>query len=346
MVLIYTKHIKSLLICASLLFNNLSYATSKVSINSLTTHNKLVKNYLLSSQVEPFYRQTLVARTDGVIDVIPAIGAEFMQGQEIVKMDLSLKNYELKMAKSQQALHKFQLNQLQSQAARREKLKLKNILDDESYEYFLVKLHQSETEQVLASQQLASIQWYLDNSVFKIEFSGVVTNRHVAPGSYVKSGQPLLDIISTHYKKGVFDLPRELAMVDKSNIKLTIGQGDKTMSISDFTIYPVFEHGLVNFKLVINLRDVPNRLGQKIDLQVMVEEPYPDIYSIEQSSINYTFEGHYIYVVDEQFKAKKIKIDIVERFKQYAFVKGNLKAGDRVIVSGHKYLAEGAEVQF
>lgn len=208
-----------------------------------------------------------------------------------------------------------------------------------------VEVNQEQTKVAASNLRLANVN--LAKAIVTSPISGYVNRVHVEQGEFVSPGAPIADVVQISPIKVVVGIPeREIGSIQ-------LGQA---VNVSFDAIPDVKIKGFVKF--IAATAD-----GASKTFPVQVQVPNPDLkikggmigrvsferdresqaIVIPQDTVIDQADGRYVFI-EEDGKAKKVKVELGQRDGSQVVVTSGLKGGDSVISFGQRNLINGQKI--
>ncbi|HAP67327.1 MAG TPA: hypothetical protein DCQ99_05945 [Nitrospinae bacterium] len=310
----------------------------------------------------PYEEVTVSAEVDGVLrDVMVDNGTIISKGMPLALIDDT--DYSLEVERTNAALKQAEANlsNIKLEYQRKEELYKKELLAKQQYDDVSARLSIAEAEIERAKSSLATVRQKLSKTKIYSALSGVVKEKKVSAGNYVKNGTQLFTIIQTNPVKLDFTVSeKDLEKIRKrQDVLLKIyAFPDREFSGKISIVYPSIDERTRTVRVEAL---VPNGEGflkpgffAKVMLYIGDEK---DIILVPVTSLLYEAERIKVFVVDGD-KAKERFIKIGQKYRiqlavgsqqsaveEYTEIIEGLKEGEQVVVVGQQNLFEGAKVK-
>ena len=310
----------------------------------------------------PYEEVTVSAEVDGVLkDVMVDNGTIISKGMPLALIDDT--DYSLEVERTNAALKQAEANlsNIKLEYQRKEELYKKELLAKQQYDDVSARLSIAEAEIERAKSSLATVRQKLSKTKIYSALSGVVKEKKVSAGNYVKNGTQLFTIIQTNPVKLDFTVSeKDLEKIRKrQDVLLKIyAFPDREFSGKISIVYPSIDERTRTVRVEAL---VPNGEGflkpgffAKVMLYIGDEK---DIILVPVTSLLYEEERIKVFVVDGD-KAKERFIKIGQKYRiqlavgsqqsaveEYTEIIEGLKEGEQVVVVGQQNLFEGAKVK-
>ena len=310
----------------------------------------------------PYEEVTVSAEVDGVLkDVMVDNGTIISKGMPLALIDDT--DYSLEVERTNAVLKQADANlsNIKLEYQRKEELYKKELLAKQQYDDVSARLSIAEAEIERAKSSLATVRQKLSKTKIYSALSGVVKEKKVSAGNYVKNGTQLFTIIQTNPVKLDFTVSeKDLEKIRKrQDVLLKIyAFPDREFSGKISIVYPSIDERTRTVRVEAL---VPNGEGflkpgffAKVMLYIGDEK---DIILVPVTSLLYEEERIKVFVVDGD-KAKERFIKIGQKYRiqlavgsqqsaveEYTEIIEGLKEGEQVVVVGQQNLFEGAKVK-
>ncbi|USE34689.1 efflux RND transporter periplasmic adaptor subunit [Endozoicomonas sp. SCSIO W0465] len=293
------------------------------------------KNAMISSEV------------NGRIEWLAEFGAPLKAGDLLAKIDdaqlqLEWQTRQLEMQKAEQQLDYLKKELDRLAALHRKKSVSRTELDEAQHQFNLAELAWR-----LAKVNSRKINDRLQKSEIKAPFNGVVNQRMVAPGEYVSEGEALIELVNTSEVEVQLQVPIQLVSFLSAGASLQVSNGERVLFSSlarragsadsrsrlmEVRLQPQGESWLPGtpVKVAVPLSEPANALRVPRDAVVMDEAGYK-VYKVVDDK-------------EESSRVSSVPVEILSGDDHSVSIRGNLKAGDDVVVRGANGLQQNDRV--
>jgi membrane fusion protein (multidrug efflux system) len=285
-------------------------------------------------------------------------GSQVKKGEKLYEIDRRKYQAAFEQARANADIASANLQKAERDADRYSKLNEQNAIAKQTFDDAATNLQNVRLQLLSAKAALSNAEADFNYSIITAPFSGTIGISLVKPGTYVVSGQTLLNTISTDDPIGVDFIVNEKAIPTFINLKNSkASKIDSTFRIimPDNSEYPFIgqlsvidravdpQTSTIRMRLVFpnherNLRTGMNCrvkvLGGSSGIQVVI--PFKAV--IEQMG------EYFVYVIDSM-KVKQVKIEPGSNLGEYIVVKQGVKPGDRIVLDGIQKIHNGSMVQ-
>jgi RND family efflux transporter MFP subunit len=184
----------------------------------------------------------------------------------------------------------------------------------------------------------------LRQTELRAPFPGVVTERLAQRGEYVTTGAAIAHLVDTVHLEVRAQGPLSLASLVRPAMELPVKTGTKQFPASVRTVVPVGEDRSRQFELRLTLADSALSVGTPIEIG-LPEREAGDALVVPRDAIGLRQDGNYLMRIRADGTAERVAVvsDIADG--DLAAVRGNISAGDTVVVRGIERLQDGQRVK-
>lgn len=308
----------------------------QTSVKVATVNRKVFDNqFKVNGTFQPSKKLTIAANAAGQITRLRFEDGDYVRRkQELLRVDNTLLKNELKI--TIQSLDK----------AKKDYKRMKNLLKDDGVTTMQVE------EAGLGVDQLASkvraLEKRLSDTYLYAPINGIISRKTVERGSFVAPGTPIATIVN------IRTIHLEVYLTERQVIQLREGQQVKLTA----DVYPNQElWGRIHFIDVLadrnkrfkveialtNSKDTPLKAGMNGKAYFELDAPI-DVLVIPRETFAGSVEEGKVYVVENQ-TARLKTVAIGEIFGDQIEVIAGLEEGEKVVVTGHIHLKDGAPIE-
>ncbi len=277
----------------------------------------------------------VVARSSGLLqDILAEEGDVVTKGQLLAQLDVEQLSLEVELLEATSNKLNRELKRQESLFSR--KLGSRDALDRARFEY--------KSQQ--AQYKLSKLR--LNYASIKAPISGIITERMVKQGNFIRDNDIVFKIVDPSSLKAVLHLPEKemsnvkknqlvLLSVDALNNKIIQGQIER--------IRPSIDTSTGTFKVVAKLVNPENQLQSGMFGKVeVVFDVHPDTLLLEQQAVITQDNRSHVFVVKDN-KAIQTPIKIGFRHNGMLEVTEGLSEADQVITTGQQILKHESKVE-
>ena len=319
--------------------------------------------------LNPFEEVTVSSEVDGILkDVNVDNGSEVSKGMILAAIDDTDYNLEVERGMASLKQAEANLSNIKLEYHRKEELYKKELLTKQQYDDVTARLSIADAELERAKSSVSTARQKLSKAKIYSTLSGVVKEKKVSSGNYVKNGTPLFTIIQTNPAKLDFTVnEKDLEKIKKGqDVFLTVyAFPDKEFKGKLNIIYPNVDERTRTLKVEALVPNDGQLLKPGFFAKVMLYTgEAKDIFLVPVTSLLYEEEKIKVFVVEGD-KARERIVKIGQKYKlqsevgnremeaegqesdmaEFVEVVKGLKEGEQVVVVGQQNLFEGAKIK-
>ena len=309
-------------------------------------------NLRVVGRAEAFESVTLKSRVDGQVDkVLFTEGQHVNPGDTLIRLDPTDFAARLRQAEAAVARDRALIAKTRADTARYVALKERNFVSEEKVSD--IRTNEATAEADLAASQAAVevARLQLSYATIRAPIAGIVGARLVFPGSAVKAGDVTVAVINR-----IRPLLINFAVPERylPQLRAARQNGDLAADITESGNDARHFQGLVRFidntvdesTGTIQLKaELPNEdealmPGQFLNVSLLLETLKGAV-SVPDNAIQQGSEGNYLYVLGKDGRVALRQVEALASLDGFTAVRGDLKAGEKVVTEGQLRLAPG-----
>jgi len=302
-----------------------------VKVLDIAPVSEFADTFTLPAVIEPNRIVTVSAEIEGRIESIPVVeGGDIKTGSTLVKLNTDLIQPQYDMAKAQLERDKIEYSRMANL--------VKNNATAQS------DLDNARTKRDISSAQFDEIQARLNRASIKAPINGVLNKILVEEGEYIQSGKAVAEIVDNDTVKVVVDVPeRDISFFStggEAEVHAVYKGKDEVFTGKITFISQVADELTRSTPMEITLKNKERCLhsGQIVQV-ILTRQVLKNIILIPLASVIPMENGNAVYVANSSVAERRdvvlgiIKGDNVE-------IKSGLESGDKLIVSGHRFVVD------
>jgi RND family efflux transporter MFP subunit len=198
--------------------------------------------------------------------------------------------------------------------------------------------------QAEAAHRIATLRW--ERAAVKAPFAGVVTDRYAEPGQLVAPGMPVARVIDPYVLKLAGTVSeREVAWLSEGATATVVLEG-MNGRVAGEVAWVGFEADPVSgkFKVEVHVDNADLALRAGVVARARIHKlTHENALAVPRDAVMHTGEGVAVYVIEGDRAALR-RISLGPDQGLMVVVADGLRAGERVVVRGHRDLVDGALV--
>ncbi len=285
-------------------------------------------------------------------------GTLVTKGEKLYEIDRRKYNAAFEQAKATADIAETNLQKAHRDADRYTKLNEQNAIAKQTFDDATTNLQNSKTQLLSAKAALSNAKADFNYSIITAPFSGTIGLSQVKPGTYVNSGQTLLNTLSSEDPIGVDFIINEKSLTSFIDLrKAEVNKTDSTfrlilpdnseyvsdgqLSVIDRAVNP--QTGTIKIRLVFPNHDRLLRTGMNCKVKVLSGNSGNQLVIPYKAVIEQMGE-YFVYAIDSM-KVKLIKIEPGSNLGAYIVVNKGVKPGDKIVLDGLQKVHNGSLVQ-
>ncbi len=307
-----------------------------VVVQVVTAEPNLADAFDLPAVVEPNRVVRVSAEVAGrIVQIGPGEGSSVKAGGLLIRLDDDLVKPQYVTAQAQ---------------AKRDQIEYERMADLVSKDATSKKdLDDATTRLAVSKASLDEIRARLDRARIVAPTSGVLNDLLVEEGEYVQPGTAVAEIVDTETVKVVVDVPeRDIAFFAKGHtVQVLVDVKGREQSLEGRIsfISELADSRTRGTRVEIRLANTEGllRSGQIVKAH-LTRQVLKDAILIPLLAVIPMEDHKAVYVVDPNEAARRVKVGLGLLKGDRIRVTNGLKAGDRLIVAGHRFVAPGQKV--
>ncbi len=283
------------------------------------------------------------AATGRVVEIVD-VGSVVQAGQRLAKLDDVNLRLRLAEARAQAGRAQAQRELASSQLARLSKLAPGNAVAQ-------TQLDEARAQQQMAQQDLAaaearthSIEHDIAETEIRAPFAGVVSERFAQRGEYLQVGAAVAHLVDTARLEARVLAPLVLAPRVRAGDEVSVRLAGQTQPLKVRAVVPVGDEHSRQFELRVALPHDFALVGSAIDV-ALPEDAGVVALTVPRDALVLREARTYVMRVKSDNTAELVEVSAGAARESRIEVRGELRAGDRVVVRGAERLAPGQAVK-
>ncbi|MBL4868196.1 MAG: efflux RND transporter periplasmic adaptor subunit [Pseudomonadales bacterium] len=227
---------------------------------------------------------------------------------------------------------------------RNKELIVKKMISQSTVDNAVTALKQFQAELSSARTKLKKARYQLSHTRITSPVAGVIQQRTVSKGDYVKPGTLLFHIVSTGKLRARLYFPDILVKSIDLGMRVTLIKGDKKVVGGVSSLRPMLEHGSRALHALVDFENEGNwRPGSSISAEVVLGEHALAIVIPERSLVRRP-AGVVVYRLTGDKVSEQI-VTVGMKQKGLIEVTSGVSVGDSIVLDGAAWLTDGARVQ-
>jgi RND family efflux transporter MFP subunit len=298
--------------------------------------------------LNPFEEVTISAEVEGVLRSVKVEeGTQVSKGMLLAAIDDS--DYSLEVKRAEAALRQAEatLENTKLEFKRKDALHKEELVTKQQYDDVVTRLSLTEAEVERAKASLAIARLKLSKTKITSPLAGVVKEKRVSAGDFVKNGTPLFVIIQSNPIKLRFTVPEKDLGRLKMNQEVTLKVDGFPGSEFKGKVNIVFPNVEEKTRTLQVEAIVPNNNGilkpglfAKVILYTSGER---DTIVVPVTALLYEAEKVKVFIIEGD-RAKEREVKLGSKYGELMEIIDGVKEGEKIVAIGQQNLSEGAKV--
>jgi membrane fusion protein (multidrug efflux system) len=285
-------------------------------------------------------------------------GAQVTKGEKLYEIDRRKFLAAFDQAKNNAEIAESNLQKAQRDADRYSKLNEQNAIARQTFDDAETNLQNAKTQLLSAKAALLNAETDYNYSVITAPFSGTIGFSLVKPGTFINSGQTLLNTISSDDPVGVDFIINEKSLpgfIVMKNNKTPVVDSTFRITLPDNSLYPfsgelsVIDRGVdpqtgtIKIRLIFPNKERSLRPGMNCRVKVLSGNS-GDQLVIPYKAVIEQMGEYFVYLIDSM-KVKQVKIVPGSNLGGQIVVRQGVKPGDKIVLDGLQKVHNGSMIR-
>jgi len=191
-----------------------------------------------------------------------------------------------------------------------------------------------------ARAQLALTRHQRTRMVVRAPFDGIVAERLVQPGEYLRSGDAVARLVDTATREVRVHAPVELAQHVATGTRVRVRSGDGEREARVTALVPVGDEASRQLELRVAVAEQAFPVGSAVTVG-LPSAATRTVVAVPRDALVLRREGDFVVRVDAADKAERLSVRAGEEIDGMVEVEGEVAPGDRLVVRGAERLEAG-----
>ncbi|WP_223788758.1 efflux RND transporter periplasmic adaptor subunit [Marinicella meishanensis] len=314
-----------------------------VSIASAKTEQVQASAWLPGNVVSRL-DSSIAAQQSGQLLSIMDIGSAVTKDTVIARLDDQALQLELSQLQAQQRQLLANVEYLQTQQQRMEKLV-------QNYSTSVSEIDRNKRDLQVAKEQMAAmaiqikrVQLSIDQTAIKAPFSGTINEHFVSLGELINVGTPLMQLVDGENLDITVATPLNLSPYIQQVKQVQVKWADQLVELPVRTWGTAGNQQSRTFELRVDAKGLNLFAGSAVQVALPKSNQLTGI-TVPRDGLILRENESYVFKVDDQLVAHKVPVKIGLGVADWVVVDGDVMAGDDIVVRGGERLADGQAVR-
>jgi len=279
----------------------------------------------------------------GRVEEVVEVGARLKAGERLAKLDDAALRLRLDEARAQAGRARAQRELAASQLGRLERLAPGNAVAQTQLDEARAQRQMAEQDLASAEARARSIEHELAETEIRAPFDGVVSERYAQRGEYLQAGAAVAHLVDTGHLEARVLAPLALAPRLQAGQQVEVRQAGQSRPLKVRTVVPVGDERSRQFELRVALPPEFALVGAAVDVAIPEDGGLAAL-TVPRDALVLRDARTYVMRVTADNTAEAIEVAPGAARDARVEVRGELHAGDRVVVRGAERLSPGQAV--
>lgn len=286
----------------------------------------------------------LAAEGEGRVVFVADIGTRVKAGDTVARLDDDLLLQLRSEAQADLTAREARLRYLDKQLKRLSQLARQNNVAQNQLDEAVSDRDVTRGELAAARARLLLIGERLKRTQVRAPFDGVVSERLIQVGEWAESGTAVIRLVDTEALEVQTRVPSTSLDYLHEGLVLRMGASPAATTGRVRTIVPVGGDRSRLYELRLTLEESPWPAGQSLRVAIPTAAPRA-VVAIPRDALVLRREGTSVFRIRDDDTAERVEVGTGVASGRYIEVKGDIRAGDRVVVRGGERLRSGQKVR-
>jgi len=295
---------------------------------------------------------TVVSRLDAIVSAevtgrltsVAEEGTQVDEGDTLATIDDTQLRLQVQEQEATVQREQSQVDYLHKEVSRLKSLAAKNALAENQLDQRNSELDVAESDLQVAKSRLAQLQDQLDRTTIQAPFAGLVTQRLSVPGERVAPGDGVVRLVSAEEREVLARGPLQYLPFVSMGDPIQVRRGDAALVGRVRTVVRTGDEQSHLFEMRINLPDNHWPVGQTVQVALPTSDTR-QVLAVPRDALVLRRDGTAVYVVEGDGTARRVMVNTGQGEGPFVEIRGEVKAGDRVIIRGNERLQPGQPVK-
>lgn len=290
---------------------------------------------------------TVAAEVEGrVVKMHVTTGMQVKAGQVIATLDASDFGMQRKEAQTEVARIEAQMQNQAKTVARNQALVTRKFISQNAVDNELAQQNVLKQQLEGAKARVGSINHDSRKTSIVAPVSGIVENRLVSVGEFVRVGDPIAQIVSKQKLRAHLPFPEQIAAKLKAGLKVRLSTptSDKTMETVIRELKPMVSEGSRSIDIIADVHDAAGWQPGASVLGVVVLEEQTAAMMVPEQSVVLRPAGEVVYVIRDNTAYQSIVKTGLRQNGLIEIIEG-VNEQDKVVVDGAGFLTDNTPVK-
>ncbi|MBI3676206.1 MAG: efflux RND transporter periplasmic adaptor subunit [Proteobacteria bacterium] len=304
---------------------------------------KLAPKLALPGTVVARSDSKLASEVEGKVAWVAEVGTSVNEGDVVARLDNLVLGMQLAQQKANVARLAASSRFNRDQAGRMQKLFSSNAIAQSQRDQAVSTRDMTNAELAQADAQLKQTQYQYDHSEIRAPFPGRIAARLINAGEYATPGKDIVRLVDIGSIEVKTQSPIDTARFLHEGMIVPVEIEDRQIQATVRAIVPVGDELSRTIEVRLTLKPGDALVGDAAKVLAPASEP-KSVLAVPRDALILREDSTYIFKVSPKSEALRVAVETGSEDRGMVEVKGQIAAGDRVVVQGGERLEAGQKV--
>ncbi len=290
------------------------------------------------------YDARIAAEVAGRLESVSDVGEHLRAGEVLAHIDDVLIKADKAAAEAEVLREKANLKFLGREVERLQRLAKQNNAAQTQLDQTLAERDATQGDLAAAEARLLVVNERLTRAAMKAPFDGVVVKRFKREGEWVGSGDEVLHLVAADQLEIEANAPIASKPFLQPGAEVTIKTGEKMGKAVIRSLVPVADETSRLLALRLDITQGDWLAGEPVRV-ALPSAHEQDVLSVSRDALVLRRGSVSLFSVNEAGMAERHEVELGVAMGEFIEVRGDINAGDKVVIRGNERLRPGQEVQ-
>ena len=287
---------------------------------------------------------SIAAEVPGQLTFVAEVGDRLQKGDVIARIDAQALELQLKNDEATIKRLEANLKYLDQQVERTRRLTEQQVVAANDLEELQSQYETAEQELVQARVGKEQTEYRLERTRVRAPFSGRVVERLQQPGGYIGVGGAIVRLVDTNNIEVRAQAPLSVAPHLQEGMSILVKGDERETESRVRTIVQVGDERSRMFEVRLGIEGEPWIIGSPVRVALPSSSPQ-QVVAVPRDALVLRSDNIYLFKISEEGKAERVVVETGVGHAALIEVRGEVVAGDRIVVRGGERLRPGQAVE-
>jgi len=286
----------------------------------------------------------IAAEVPGQLTFVAEVGDRAERGDVIARIDAQALEIQLKNDEATIRRLEANLRYLDQQLERTRRLTEQQVVAANDLEQLQSQYETAEQELVQAQVGKEQTEFRLERTRVRAPFAGRVVERLQQPGGYIGMGGEIVRLVDTDHIEVRAQAPLVVAPYLREGMSVLVKGEEQQAESKIRTVVQVGDERSRMFEVRLGIEGQPWIIGSPVRVALPSSSPQ-QVVAVPRDALVLRSDSIYLFKVSDEGKAERVVVETGIGHASLIEVRGDVAAGDRIVVRGGERLRPGQAVE-